>query len=346
MAAIFIGASQIRQKAPFAAVLSLEHKCQPLPCWRYSSQIPAYLSNHIAFDRRTGSPRRAIALKWLANGSPRTKEHSPAPFQALLSLVLCSTMTWRRTPLSAHWKGPHDTSASQATRLGVDDETLPDNLRVLLCPVSSMPPSPPTLSNREACRNGIIHVLRGINTSGSVFGSVSSDNGFPSGAPSLHRRAATRYQATSFSQAMVVSDSSCFKPELHRQRLQQPVALGLGRPFASPKKARPKKTVHVPFGFAASQQAGLSRLKKLLEPQTSPSSSTNTADDYLGTSELVNSPGNASSKELDIQARSAPKTQLPDASPPCPISPSAIEDSEAVKPGKAKAQDATQTVYD
>jgi hypothetical protein len=50
----------------------------------------------------------------------------------------------------------------------------------------------------------------------------------------------------------------------HPQRLQQAVELGLGRAFRSPRKARPKKTAHLPFGFAVAQRAGMSRLQHLM----------------------------------------------------------------------------------
>ncbi|KAH6910895.1 hypothetical protein BKA70DRAFT_1459724 [Coprinopsis sp. MPI-PUGE-AT-0042] len=66
---------------------------------------------------------------------------------------------------------------------------------------------------------------------------------------------------------MVVSDHSRYRQDQHRQRLQQPVQLGLGRAFTSPKKARPKKKVHKPFGYEVAQQAAYARLNGLLGSQ-------------------------------------------------------------------------------
>ncbi|KAH6869088.1 hypothetical protein BKA70DRAFT_1452176 [Coprinopsis sp. MPI-PUGE-AT-0042] len=39
-----------------------------------------HLSNRIPLNGWTISPPRAIAVEWLANGSPRSREHTPAPF--------------------------------------------------------------------------------------------------------------------------------------------------------------------------------------------------------------------------------------------------------------------------
>lgn len=141
---------------------------------------------------------------------------------------------------------------------------------------------------------------------------------------------------------MVASSSICFKTELHRQRLQQPISLGLGRPFVSPKKARPKKTAHIPFGFSVAQKAGLSRLKRLLE-QEPPSSSGSHLHDQPN--QLGNDPGTILSDEADPNA-----AVLPDDPPltPSAPSPSSTPNSESgkAKPGKVKAEDATQTLYD
>ncbi|KAH6887237.1 hypothetical protein BKA70DRAFT_1122619 [Coprinopsis sp. MPI-PUGE-AT-0042] len=74
---------------------------------------------------------------------------------------------------------------------------------------------------------------------------------------------------------MVVSDHNRYRQDQHRQRLQQPVQLGLGRAFTSPKKARPKKKVHIPFGYEVAQQAAFARLEGLLRTQEPARKSTN-----------------------------------------------------------------------
>ncbi|KAH6893817.1 hypothetical protein BKA70DRAFT_1534649 [Coprinopsis sp. MPI-PUGE-AT-0042] len=48
-------------------------------------------------------------------------------------------------------------------------------------------------------------------------------------------------QVQALPEDMVVSDHNRYRQDQHRQRLQQPVQLGLGRAFTSSKKARPKK---------------------------------------------------------------------------------------------------------